>query len=93
MNNPASLKGYAVLIVDGGSRSAADLSNRFSALGAKVHVMDNTASALTLTHSKRLDVALISFEREPILKRALQAQGVRISYVASRALPHDMQRQ
>lgn len=76
MNDPQSLKGSAVLIVDGGSLSAADLSNRFSALGAKVHVMENAASAVALTRAKRLDVALISIEHEPILKSALQEQGV-----------------
>jgi CheY-like chemotaxis protein len=57
MNKPL-LNGYSVLIVDGQSLSAADISARLSNLGAKVHVVANPKSAEAVVCAKRLDVAL-----------------------------------
>lgn len=79
MANSPSLQDYSVLIVDGVSLSAADMSNRLSALGAKVHVVANSASAILLARTKRLNVAMIGFKHQEgisALKRALHERGV-----------------
>ena len=73
------LHGYSVLIVDGRSLSAADISTRLTKLGAKVHVVANPTSAQAVVRAKRLNVALIGHHfrdcpRE--LKRALDEHGV-----------------
>ncbi len=77
MTKQPSLKGYSVLIVDGASLAAADMFGRLSALGAKVHVVANAASAITLIRAKRLDVAMIGYpESTRALTRALAEWGV-----------------
>lgn len=79
MTTPPSLSGYSVLIVDARSLSAAEMSNRLVALGAKVHVVSNAASAIAITRAKRLDVALLGFrpqECTAALKRTLDQYGV-----------------
>ena len=73
------LHGYSVLIVDGQSLSAADISTRLSNLGAKVHVVANPKSAEAVVRAKRLDVALIGHHFKDCpreLKRALDEHGV-----------------
>jgi hypothetical protein len=45
MTSPPSLSGHNILIVDGQSLSAADMSNRLVAMGAKVHVVPNAPSS------------------------------------------------
>ena len=50
MANSPSLQDCSVLIVDGVSLSAADMSNRLSALGAK-DVVANTASTMLCWHA------------------------------------------
>jgi PleD family two-component response regulator len=79
MTNPQSLTGCSVLIVDGRSLSAADMSNRLTALGAKVHVVPNAQCAMAFTRTKRLDIALIGYRPEECsteLKRSLDLHGV-----------------
>lgn len=79
MANAPSLRDCSVLIVDGVSLSAADMSNRLSAMGARVHVVTNTASAMLLARTKRLSVAMIGFrhhEGTAALKRTLDEYGV-----------------
>lgn len=49
------LSGLSVLIVDGESLSAADISGRLLAQGARVHVVANAARALAVVQAKRLD--------------------------------------
>jgi PleD family two-component response regulator len=79
MTSSRSLSGQSILIVDGQSLSAADISNRLVALGAKVHVVPNAASAMAMARAKRLDVALIGYRPEECsgdLKRTLDQYGV-----------------
>ena len=76
---PALHEGDSILIVDGRSLSAADISNRLSALGAKVHVVANPTCAKAVVRSMRLDVALIGHHYHDCpkeLKRALEEYGV-----------------
>lgn len=73
------LTGLSVLIVDGSSLSAADMFNRLTSLGARVHVVPNAASAMVMTRAKRLDVAMIGYRPEDnsaALKRTLDEYGV-----------------
>jgi hypothetical protein len=79
MTSPPSLSGHNILIVDGQSLSAADMSNRLVAMGAKVHVVPNAKCAIVMARAKRLDVALIGFrpqESSPELKHTLDLYGV-----------------
>ena len=76
---PALLEGYSVLIVDGRSLSAADISTRLSSLGAKVHVVANPKCAQVVVRSTRLNVALIGHHYHDCpkeLKCALEECGV-----------------
>lgn len=79
-NSPTlTLIGQSILIVDGVNLSAAELSNRLSALGAKVHVAANPVSAIRFAESKRFDVALVgfgSFENNHLLLKALERRGI-----------------
>lgn len=73
------LLGCSVLIVDGVSLSAAELSQRLSALGAKVHVIPNAERAAALVRVKRLDIALIGHHVEDMplaLTKVLDEYGV-----------------
>jgi PleD family two-component response regulator len=75
----ALLEGYSVLIVDGRSLSAADISNRLSSLGAKVHVVSNPKCAQAVVRCMRLDVALIGhhyLDCPKELKCTLDERGV-----------------
>lgn len=74
-----TLHGQTILIVDGVSLSAAELSNRLSALGAKVHVAANAVCAARFAESKRFDMALIGsscFENNRVLVKALERRGI-----------------
>jgi len=88
MTSPPTLRGFSILIVDGLSLSAAELSNRLTALGAKVHVVPNAASALAFALTKRLDVALIGYRPEESsheLRHRLDECGVPYVQCASAA--------
>lgn len=79
------LQGLSILIVDGLSLSAAELS-RLTALGAKVHVVPHAASAVILALPKRLDIALIGYRTEECsaeLRRTLEQRGVPFIQCAS----------
>lgn len=74
-----SLKGLSVLIVDGHSLSAAEISGRLIALGARVHVVASAAAAILFARAKRLDVAMLGSRAEAgsvSLRRTLDEQGV-----------------
>lgn len=58
----APLEGLSILIVDGQSLSAADISSRLSALGARVHVVTTAARAAAVV---RAIVSRFDF-RQPI---------------------------
>ncbi len=77
MSNPFT--GLSVLIVDGRSLSAADMSNRLTSLGARVHVVNNTAAAIMMTRAKKLDAAIIGHQTEDnskALRKALDEYEV-----------------
>lgn len=74
-----NLSGLSVLIVDGQSLSAAEMSNRLTSHGARVHVVPNAAAAMLVTRAKRLDIAMIGFRIDGdtgALKRMLDEYGV-----------------
>lgn len=79
MTKDPCLDGWSVLIVDGESLSAAELSERLAGLGAKVHVVANVAAAASVVRSKRLNVALLASSSEECtqdLVRSLDLYGV-----------------
>ena len=87
----SSLHGMSILIVDGQSLAAADISGRLSALGARVHVVPNAARAGTILRAKRIDVAFIGHNAEdaPLsLRKALDQHGVPYVITATASHPH-----
>jgi CheY-like chemotaxis protein len=87
----APLEGLSILIVDGQSLSAADISSRLSALGARVHVVTTAARAAAVVRAKRLDVALIGHGSEdaPLsLQKTLDQYGVPYVITATASQSH-----
>lgn len=73
------LAGTAILIVDGQSLAAADISERLLTLGARVHVVSGATRAMAVVRAKRLDMALIGPAPEDApaaLKRTLDEYAV-----------------
>lgn len=72
-----TLHGQTILIVDGITLAAAELFNRLTGLGAKVHVASNSISAARYVESKRFDFALVGFDTsDRHLMRTLELRGV-----------------
>lgn len=57
-----TLIGQTILIVDGVSVAAAELADRLTTLGAKVHVVANAACGARFVAAKKFDIALIGYD-------------------------------
>lgn len=91
-----TLVGQTILIVDGVSVAAAELADRLTALGAKVHVVGNAISGERFVSAKKFDVALLGYDGADIgrdLFRALEKRGVPYVQCASTSkvgkIPYD----
>jgi DNA-binding NtrC family response regulator len=84
--DPLTLHGQTILVVDGCTLAAAELSHRLTGLGAKVCVAANAACAARYVEGKRFDLALVGFGtasmNRPLIK-ALERRGVPYIHCAS----------
>lgn len=91
-----TLIGQTILIVDGVSVAAAELADRLTTLGAKVHVVANAVCGERFVSSKKFDVALVGYDGADLgrdLFRALEKRGVPYVLCASSSrfgkIPYD----
>jgi PleD family two-component response regulator len=92
MIHTPTLHGQTILVVDGATLAAAELSNRLTWLGAKVHVASDPVSAARYAECKRFDLALVGFsscEGSSKLMKTLERRGVPyVSCASSSKLEH-----
>jgi DNA-binding response OmpR family regulator len=90
MSGPTCLTGYSILIIEGDSHSAADMSDRLVALGAKVQVASDLSSGEILIRNMRWDMVLVGVNASPEpSKGTLDRYGLpRIQFATAAATVH-----